>query len=433
MLISQSLMAGSKMQLKLAMPQLVLALILTPFFSPPGTVCRYSVRDVGFVNIHGQPWHLRMLRPAGADEAQVSNWQSAVETQLDGTNVTYEWVRSDSLAGKRLDRLFEGRSNSLLPLAAMYGPNDTVFPIRALGKNASDKLEDLLKPVIRSPMRDKVLDQITSALCVILVVESGESAADENALEIANAAANQVSRQMWMMEKPTEVGPVVEVISAVEREQEQWLLKSLGLNPTAKDPQLVIVYGQGRRLGDPLIGKDILESKIAQLAGLCGQSCECELDRIWLYGTQMIHYWGDDRAAKAEKYLNFDPGAALVLAEVNGIVNRASQGNKRSDSLIGNGLVIHDFSEADDAAKQDQQDENSENLLAEVGSQESADHSTKEVGGISHDTPSETDHPDGLEDHVAAPGFWSSRWILLIIAGSIVLAVAFLAVARGRE
>lgn len=426
------------MQLKLAISQLVLALILTPFFSAPGPVCRYSVRDVGFVNIHGQPWHLKMLRPSGADEDQISSWQSVVETQLAGTNVTFEWVRSDSLAGKRLERLFEGRSNSSLPLAAIYGQNDTVFPMRSLEDNPKEGLEDLLSSVVHSPMRDKVLDQITSALCAILVVESGESDSDKNVLEIANAAAKQVSRQMWMMEKPTEVGPVVEVISAKEREQEQWLLKSLGLNPTAKEPQLVIVYGQGRRLGDPLIGEDIIEGKIAQVAALCGQSCECELDRVWLYGTQMIHYWGDELAAKAEKHLNFDPGAALVLAEVNGIVSRAGQGNKRSDSLIGSGLVIHDFSQVDDTTKSGQpiqQGENAENLAVEVSSQEEGNPSTKEAGDISNeDPPSQTGQAGaGPENPVDTEPRWNPRWILLTIVGIAVLTMAVFLVNRGRE
>ena len=424
------------MHLDLALLRVVLALFLASTPASPNSICRYSVRDVGFVNVHGQPWQLKVVRPAVADQDQVSSWQSAIRSQLEESNVTFEWVRSDSQSAKKIQILSSTKPPLGLPTAAIYGPNDLAFPVPFPENLTSDELEKTLDSIVHSPVRDRILDEITSTLCTILVVESGDSDFDRKAVEIANSAAEQISNKMWLMEKPTKKGPVVEVLESEERDQEQWLIRSLGLDLEATVPQLVIVYGQGRRLGDPLIGQDILEGRIVQLASLCGQSCECELDRFWLYGTQMIHFWGDKRAARAERHLDFDPGAALVIAEVNGIVGRAGRGNKRSDSLIGNGLVIHDLPDIADVEKETNlRTESDESTVEMAEHDKNSDPPGKDVlKSTDPGRPSSTEHVAAESgDQGGGSDTLSSRWILLIVAVSIVLAIAIFAMARGRD
>ena len=239
-------------------------------------LCRYSVRDVGFVNVHGNAWQLRIVRPPAFDGDQVSQWETMLRTRLADTNVTYQWVPPDSQTGKKLLRLFEIETDLSSPVAAIFGADETVLPV-TIGKTPTpDELDQMLSSVIKSPAREAVLNQISSVLCVILVVECGDEKLDLQATTAADGAAGRITKQMWMMDKPTKNGPVVFRVRANQKDQEQWMLRSLGIDPKLSMPSVAVIYGQGRCLGIPLTGSEWSQSKIVQLASLCGRSCECD-------------------------------------------------------------------------------------------------------------------------------------------------------------
>ena len=211
------------------------------------------------------------------------------------------------------------------------------------------------------------------------------------------------------------------------------MLRSLGIDPKLSMPSVAVIYGQGRCLGIPLTGSELSQSKIVQLASLCGRSCECDLDRKWLYGTQMIHHWGQQRQLKAEDNLDFDPAAALVVAEVSGILGRVGSGaNRDANASLGNGLIIHDFSSEDD-------DETNLPINPSAAGAQTKSEQGKTSPGDGNEPPvvepaQATKHQQPESSNQASTSeSINVRWLLIIVIGVVVLLLAVVAVVRGKE
>ena len=60
----------------------------------PGSLlpCKYSVRDVAFVNVHREPWQLQIIKPKAVTTEQFDLWNAQVEKALSRTNLQYLWV-----------------------------------------------------------------------------------------------------------------------------------------------------------------------------------------------------------------------------------------------------------------------------------------------------------------------------------------------------
>ena len=57
-----------------------------------------------------------------------------------------------------------------------------------------------------------------------------------------------------------------------------------------------IVFGRGRRLGEPLEGALITRTVLQERLAMIGQDCECDLDRAWLKGPVLPGRWEIGRA-----------------------------------------------------------------------------------------------------------------------------------------
>ncbi len=341
--------------------------------------CKYSVRDVAFVNVHGNPWQLQLQKPADATDDQVNAWSETLRTKLEHSNVDFVWLEERSFnSGTTAD--------SSVPQMKLVGPGDTEYPVE------EDDIDTALDGLLGSPARSRILEHVVDALCVVLVVESGDREIDAAVRETVQLAAGQIERRMWTLEKPTDHGPAIVTVAADQIAEERWLLNSLGIDKMDL-PSVAIVYGQGRRLGEVLSGDSISVDTLTARAGVCGSDCECDLDRDWLYGQQMIHSWSRELERAAGDSLSFDPHAAFVVAEVAQIIQKnakAIQNNERVD--IGGGLVIHDLDNLPAVAGSDEGD-GSETADSETGEADTAvssasqSNSTARVADTSESVP----------------------------------------------
>ena len=120
-------------------------------------------------------------------------------------------------------------------------------------------------------------------------------------------------------------------------------------------PVVVVLYGQGVVLGEPIEADDQLQEKLVARASICGRDCECDLDKEWLYGQQILHRWTLAHERAAETSLDFDPHSSLVQAEVTQILQKSNpQGGAVGidpAATLGGGLVIHDLDELEAPAE----------------------------------------------------------------------------------
>lgn len=308
-----------------------------------GMRCQYSVRDVAFVNLNGSPWQIQLIKPIGDQAPQLKTWSKTLTQELADSNVSHVWFSADSIQAKRI--FDHSKSNApaarkrTTPQMIMTGPHDQIISFPESNRNLADQL----KRLTTSPARREIIDHVVDSLCVFVLIESGDPKLDSATHQTVTQAIEQVNRQMWTLEKPTDQGPVLVTIPHATLTDESWLLASLGIENTTT-PSVAIVYGQGRRLGEVLTADAITVKNLVARASICGQDCECSLDRDWLYGRQVIHTWDASHELAAESSLTFDPHSAFVMAEVSQIVQKNSgQKSGTGRVLLGGGLVIHDL------------------------------------------------------------------------------------------
>ena len=304
------------------------------------TRCKYSVRDVAFVNVHGKSWQLRLVKPPGISSESFETWNLALRNQLSDSNIAYAWHDSESDIGKQIRR--SNPNADQLPLMDLVRLGVTENPV---GVPSTIKLEQGLRLLSQSPARNEIFSKVVDDLCVFLLVESGDKSKDAAAKSELMAAVKRVNDQMWTLEKPTDSGPSFVVVPKSRRLEEKWLLSSLGIADDSQ-PAVAVIYGQGRLLGGVLFGDEITVDAIVTRASICGQDCECSLNRNWLYGVQILHRWNKTLERRSEESLDFDPNSAFVIAEVAQILQKnAGQITQAPPVMLGGGLVIHDLTD----------------------------------------------------------------------------------------
>lgn len=372
--------------------------------------CKYSVRDVAFVNVHGKSWQLRLVRPAAVTQERFEKWNLALQNQLADSNVGYAWYDSDSDVGKQIQ--LANPSTTQAPLMDLIRLSDASRPLVV---SSPPQLEERVKRLVRSPSRDEIFSKLVDALCVFVLVQSGDKSKDAVVEAKVMAAVKRVNDQMWTLEKPTDTGPSIIIVPQENRSEEKWLLSSLGITDH-QQPAVAVLYGQGRLLGEVLAGPKITVDAIVARASICGQDCECSLNRNWLYGVQILHQWNKSLERRAEASLDFDPNSAFVIAEVAQILQKnAGQINQAPPVMLGGGLVIHDLADldADSFSKVDLEARES---VEEI--------STSDAGGKEQVEPSQALAVDDRKSIIAVP------WTILVLLSGLVMAFVFLLISK---
>ena len=304
--------------------------------------CKYSVRDVAFVNVHGKSWQLRLVKPPAVESEKFEEWNLALRNQLADSNIGYAWYDSDSDVGKQIQLARPDAAETPLMDLVRLGATDSPLAVPS-----SDQLEEGLRRLVQSPIRDEIFSKLVDDLCVFVFVPSGDESKDTSAESELKAAVKRVNDQMWTLEKPTDSGPSIIVVPQSRFSEEKWLLTSLGINGDSR-PSVAVLYGQGRLLGEMLSGDEITADALLTRASICGQDCECSLNRNWLYGVQILHRWNIALERRVEASLDFDPNSAFVIAEVAQILQKnVGTVNQASPVMLGGGLVIHELVDLD--------------------------------------------------------------------------------------
>ncbi|MCG3198122.1 MAG: hypothetical protein GHCLOJNM_02616 [bacterium] len=294
--------------------------------APAPTVCvacRYTVRDVGFVET--TPSLYRLILPADSlPELKRIATAATIQTPIH--------VEAGSLSGHAEDS--EG-----FVLQAPWGEEFRISAGEDLLRDAA-AAQKLLDSLARSPARERLLDLLLEHYAVVALVESENPDLNSQAFEEIEAAVREIEGAMDSMPKAVGAPPVLFPIRAAEFETEKVLAWSLGAgNTPPKVPVAAVVYGRARRLGEPMVGTEIQVERIHRLLSLVGLDCECGLDRKSLEGVALPVRWDDTARKRATRALGFDPDNPMVRMEIDQILTRGPAFGKREgmegDPLLG--------------------------------------------------------------------------------------------------
>ncbi len=289
--------------------------------------CKYSVRDVGFVDLATDTYGLYLFLGPGTDANRVTDAKTIAAATFVESNLNL--VVAD--LGREPDHpsrwMAESAGLEQFPAALLRSPGGESLPVPLSevqdGSPTEDALWDLMDNTLSSPKREALLELLVDAFAVVVLLEGEDAEQNQAARTAIDGATQAIKTLMPRMPKPVDTPPQLLVIPAGEREQESILAWALGLDlAVTEEAQAAIVMGRGRRLGPPLQGGLITKTRLEQMLALIGQDCECELDRTWMQGPMVPLRWDSGQQKLAYDALGFDPENPLVKAEISRILAR---------------------------------------------------------------------------------------------------------------
>ena len=135
---------------------------------------------------------------------------------------------------------------------------------------------------------------------------------------------------MPTMPKSIQKGPIVMTIEPENFTQEKVLLSSLQIDTVSQSPQVVILYGRGRLMGNAINYAQIQKGDVYNYLSLIGADCECDLDRSWILGPQILMQWSSIEKEQLHQEIDFDVDNPLVLGEMSRILSNSQRTEKNN-------------------------------------------------------------------------------------------------------
>jgi hypothetical protein len=288
--------------------------------------CRYNVRDIGFVDLETESYHLYQFVNSETPAETVALLRTMAAEALRDCNLSVETinagVQTNHPALKYLGQDAAGSS----PAAALVSPDGQTLPISLARANQSfrDGLADALSEIASSPTRDELLQTVSRCFGAVLLIEGDAPEANARARRAIADAIGQMRSQMKSMPKTIAEPPVLIALGASARARERLLLWSLGLGAgPAPEPRAAVIYGRARWIGPLVKGDEITARNLAGILSFIGADCECGLDVSWTQGTRLLVRWDENLHSRVAKALDFDPENPLVKLEASRIIHRS--------------------------------------------------------------------------------------------------------------
>jgi len=289
--------------------------------------CRYTVRDVGFVDLNPNPYRLLVYDRSSAPPAFLAQLRATATAVFMDANVALEIIDLSAAPEPAGRKHLQTAGITEFPAALLVAPDQRVLHLpleRAPAKlQGNAAVWSLLESTIQSPSREALLRNITRAYAVVLLIKGLDPQENQRAMQAAQAAIDELTRIMPRMPKPIEHPPELLVLEIDEVPRERILVWSLGLDiDNLEQPQAAVLLGRGRRIGSTLRGGLITQTALQEILAVAGQDCECGLDRSWMQGPMIPAAWNTAQQQTAYKDLGFDTENPLVKSEMSRILSR---------------------------------------------------------------------------------------------------------------
>ena len=202
-------------------------MILSCWHVKAGLACRYTVRDVAFVDLGDVPYRIFVFsnetNEAGELESAVS--RVAEEVLLDA-NAVIEFV--DTSPENDHPALKYATNVKHFPAVVAVGPEEETLILKeGLSKDAStavDELSQLCQAFVASPARQEMFAHLLGVHSVILVVDGTNAASNEATHALVQQTIPQVEQSLEFLPKPIKEPPHVVHLTAQAAAEEKVLL-----------------------------------------------------------------------------------------------------------------------------------------------------------------------------------------------------------------
>lgn len=289
--------------------------------------CRFTVRDVGFVDLGDARYKLHVFVSGEESPAAEATLQRLCKAQLLDVNTEVEFVDPDAEDQVPAHRFLRELQIQEFPAMVLVHPEGQTMKLGFEG--AFDEVATLVvESVASSPLRNRIRDAVLRRYAVVLLVEGPDAAENRRAEQATRQAFKIIERGFDAMPKAVGDLPCLMIVKAEDRNRERVLIWSLGIEPEPENASVAVLFGRGRRIGPVLDGSDISKDAVLAILATAGESCECDLNRSWMRGPRVPLRWDDEVKQQATKLLGFDPENPLVKSEMSGILSKRPKGTR---------------------------------------------------------------------------------------------------------
>jgi len=299
----------------------------------PAMACRYNVRDTGFVDLGASYYGFSWTGPVSAPGNLLSEPDAG---KLKPSDSLREVLRDTNL-------LFPQNPTTpkTPPGAASQPPADDKNPAVQITITAPDGRElslpcpadadslAMVAQLVDSPLQRELIERLLGCHSVVLLVEGVDEAENKAARDLIEQTLEETQKASALWPKPIDHPPEMVFLPQSEKNEERLLLWCLEVDADVPDPQFVVLFGRGRKLGPVLTLDEVRAGELSGLLSIVSMDCECEYNVAPLIGPMIPHRWTTEHEAQVVKLLDFDPGNPLVQSEVRHILTRGP-GNGRS-------------------------------------------------------------------------------------------------------
>lgn len=310
-----------------AQTALSLAFLLAGALSTPA--CRYNVRDVGFVDLENEPYHLYAFVRSSTAPNLTAALTRAASNELANANISFELINADSQTNHPALIHRPVSASGPDPNAVLLSPDGQSLrlPLTRPGHRPEDAVRTALHEVATSELREQLVAEAGRAFGVVLLIEGTQPESNRRARRAIEEAIEQIRPQMKLLPKAIASPPSLMTLGVASQPREKVLLWSLRLEsePTP-EARAVVLYGRARWIGPLMRDQEITPRNLVGLFSMIGADCECGLDLSWTQGTRLPVLWPDAFRTTIAKSLGFDPESPPVKTEVSWILSRRGSG-----------------------------------------------------------------------------------------------------------
>ena len=301
--------------------------ILIFLHSHPAFACRYNVRETGFVDLCSEFYTIYLCIDQNTSPIIIKDFQQITSELLKDSNIHYKVVDLDVDKNNPTKQHLNELKNESIPAILLISPDgqSIVLPVNFEEDIFEHSLEKVVKDILYSPARKRILEKVIDNYGVVFLVEGKNKEKNKLAKNAIAIAINNIKQKMVLMPKPIKHPPALVTLSRELIKSEKILLWSLGIDPEQIDePIVAVIYGRARWIGPLFIGNKITSNNLTAILITIGLDCECGLDKNWIQGTMLPLKWDQILQSRIAKNLGFDPENPMIKMEINRILRTGS-------------------------------------------------------------------------------------------------------------
>ena len=284
--------------------------------------CRYTVREIGYSDLDTPNFTL-VLVPSDDDSAQIRTFNRISYAALLNSNIQNAAVGpefdADPVLQTEIDKKVRQKAGPFLLLKDERTKKMFFWP---LDKNDfKESLWTALEFMVISKVREDLFFRLARSFAVVMLVDGKNESQNQEYRNRIKSVIRDINTSLQDMAKPVSEPAAFMELDFQQRQAETLLLWSLGLDESAEDQALVVIfYGRGRMMGPALVG-GLTEEMLYNRLSIVGADCECGLERTWILGRMIPLRWESQWQDEITSRLGFDVENPVVKNEMQRIIS----------------------------------------------------------------------------------------------------------------